>query len=148
MMDLVEFGEYLKSIRKKKELTLKDVSNEAEISHAYLSQIENGKKANYPSSEVLIKLSRVLGIYYAELLQAAGYIEGEEILGDDKYLEQLNDERYRRSVDVVGEDEPYWTDLNNLLTLEPEITFRNRLITNEERKIILAYIEGLFAQKQ
>ncbi len=119
------------------------------MSHSYLSQIENGKKKNFPSSEVLINLSGPLGVYYGELLREAGYLVNVDI---DDYNEELEEERYRReqSMDLeeFDDEEPYWTELNNLLTKEPHITYRDILITNEERKLIIAYLDGLFAKKK
>ncbi|WP_245742290.1 helix-turn-helix domain-containing protein [Fontibacillus panacisegetis] len=145
----MEFGQYLKKLRKNRGLTLSQLAMEAKTSHSYLSQIENGKKQNFPSSEMLINLSGPLGVYYAELLKHAGYLWDEDL---DGYNEQLDMERYDREknmdMDDFDDEEPYWTDLNNLLTKEPHITYRDFLITNEERKLILAYLDGLFAKRE
>lgn len=148
-MDLIEFGQFLKKLRKKKGITLAQLANEAKVSHSYLSQIENGKKANYPSSEVLINLSKPLGIFYGELLKEAGYLNNMNI---DDPNDELTEERYNRErymdYEEIDEDEPYWTELSNLLTQEPDITYRGYFITSEERKLIIAYLDGLFAKKE
>ncbi|WP_238652337.1 helix-turn-helix domain-containing protein [Paenibacillus piscarius] len=148
-MELLEFGKYLKKLRNERGLTLAQLAEASKVSHSYLSQIENGKKKNFPSSEVLINLSGPLGVYYGELLREAGYLVNVDI---DDYNEELEEERYRReqSMDLeeFDDEEPYWTELNNLLTKEPHITYRDILITNEERKLIIAYLDGLFAKKK
>lgn len=76
-MDLVQFGEYLRSLRQEKGLTLTKLAEESGVSHPYLSQIENGKKNNYPSSEVLIKLAGPLGVDYEELMEKAGHLPSD-----------------------------------------------------------------------
>lgn len=57
----------IKLIRLKKRMTLKDISMITGISDAYISQLENGKKAN-PTKEVLQKIADALGVPLSELL--------------------------------------------------------------------------------
>ncbi|MGG4344963.1 helix-turn-helix domain-containing protein [Paenibacillus lautus] len=77
-MDVNEFGRYIKSLRKEKKLTLIELSELSDVSHPYLSQIENGKRG-IPSPDILNKLADPLGVSYAELMIQAGYID--ELLG-------------------------------------------------------------------
>lgn len=74
-MDNIEFGHYLKDLRKQQKLTLKQVAKDASISDTYLSQIENAKKDNFPSSEILIRLAKPLGVHYSVILNHAGYVD-------------------------------------------------------------------------
>ena len=71
-MGAAELGRYLKSLRQQRELTLRAVEKETEVSNAYLSQLEGGKIRN-PSPTVLHKLSRFYGSSYATLMKSAGY---------------------------------------------------------------------------
>lgn len=150
-LELLEFGSYLKHLRKKRGLTLQQLAKEAKVSHSYLSQIENGKKDNFPSSEVLINLAKPLGVFYGNLLKEAGYLFDTNI---DDPNEQLIEERYFREMNYSAEeiaeyeDEPYWTELENLLTQEPELTYRGYFITNKERELIIAFLDGLYAKKK
>lgn len=150
-MDLIEFGRYLKHLRKKRRLTLQQLAEEAKVSHSYLSQIENGKKDNFPSSEVLINLAKPLGVFYGNLLKEAGYLIDTNI---DDPNEELIEERYVREMNLSTEeiaeygDEPYWTELENLLTQEPELTYRGYFMTSEERELIIAFLDGLYAKKK
>lgn len=57
----------IKLLRLKKRMTLKDISKITGISDAYISQLENGKKAN-PTKEVLQKIATALGVPLSELL--------------------------------------------------------------------------------
>ncbi|WP_107950296.1 helix-turn-helix domain-containing protein [Lysinibacillus parviboronicapiens] len=78
-MDLIQFGSYIKELRKKKGLTLASLSALSGVSHPYLSQIENGKLKNFPSPEILIKISEPLDVRYEKLLKAAGHLDNEAL---------------------------------------------------------------------
>ncbi|MTD31835.1 helix-turn-helix domain-containing protein [Planomicrobium sp. YIM 101495] len=80
-----EFGEYLRKLRGKK--SLRTVSDEAGISHTYLSTLEKGydprtQKGRKPNPDVLKKIAKALGTDYNDLMFAAGYIAG----GDEKKI--------------------------------------------------------------
>ena len=63
----------LRRIRKISGMSLREVENQADISNAYLSQLERGS-AKRPSAEKLARLAEVYGIDPKELLVIAGYI--------------------------------------------------------------------------
>ncbi len=65
-------GDYLKSAREARRLTLRAVGESAGISNAYLSQLESGK-IREPSPQILFKLSKVYGVSYTEAMRNAGY---------------------------------------------------------------------------
>jgi transcriptional regulator with XRE-family HTH domain len=71
-----EFGEYLNHLRRKKMLTLSMLSEQSDVSHSYLSQVENGKKPA-PSPEILAKLAGPLGVTQTELMLIAGYLKDD-----------------------------------------------------------------------
>ncbi|MNW41399.1 HTH-type transcriptional repressor RghR [compost metagenome] len=77
-MDAIEFGQFLKAIRKEKGITLNQLGHTTGLSQPYLSQIENGKKG-IPSPEVLKKLALNLDIDYDELSVHAGITDGKSI---------------------------------------------------------------------
>ena len=70
-----ELGNFLQSLRKGKQLSLRDVeeATDREVSNAYLSQLENGKITR-PSPNVLHSLAEVYGTSYPNLMERAGYI--------------------------------------------------------------------------
>jgi transcriptional regulator with XRE-family HTH domain len=70
----MEFKDYLKKLRKDNGLSIRQLALYSEVSHAYLSQIENGLRGN-PSPDVLKKLYKPLKVPYEELMRAAGHIE-------------------------------------------------------------------------
>jgi SOS regulatory protein LexA len=76
-VDLLEFGAYIKDLRKNKKLTIRQLEEKTGVSNAYLSQIENGKKKSLPSPEILMKIHEPLGVAYDELMEKAGYISSE-----------------------------------------------------------------------
>ena len=70
---MVKLGEYLKSLRTLKKYTLRQVERKAQISNAYLSQIETGK-IERPSIDKLFKLAELYGVPYEVLMEKAGWI--------------------------------------------------------------------------
>lgn len=71
-MNKQTLGQFLKTTRESKGLTLRAVETATGISNAYLSQLE-GDKIKQPSPVVLHKLSEVFKDSYAKLLSLAGY---------------------------------------------------------------------------
>ncbi|MBL0924262.1 MAG: helix-turn-helix transcriptional regulator [Sphingomonadaceae bacterium] len=69
-------GEYLNSVRRGLDLSLRDVEEitNKEVSNAYLSQLENGK-IEKPSPHILHSLSLALKVGYEDLMERAGYIK-------------------------------------------------------------------------
>lgn len=67
-----KFGSFLKSLREKKQFTLREVEKRTDISNAYLSQLESGK-IKQPSPVHLYKLSEVYNVTYESLMDLAGY---------------------------------------------------------------------------
>lgn len=73
-LDPKDFGQYLRSLRKAKRLTIDEVAAELGVSNAYISQIETGKRG-IPSPELLKQFHIVLDIAYEHLMEKAGYVE-------------------------------------------------------------------------
>lgn len=71
------FSEYLKSLREKQRLSLREVEQESKVSNAYIAQIERGDRPP-PSPDILRKLAPVYKITVKELLEAAGYLDEPE----------------------------------------------------------------------
>ena len=81
----MNFGDYLRKHRTAKGITLAELSRRAEISRAYLTQVEKGTK-DPPSEKILSKLANELDIPEKVLFRLAN---GE--LFDREYLEQSID---------------------------------------------------------
>lgn len=77
MKNSLVFGEYLKQLRLKRELTLKKLANLAGLSPSYLSRIERGKR-NIPNARFLNKLAPHLNLSPLEIMIAAGYLNKEQ----------------------------------------------------------------------
>ena len=101
------FGPYLRKLRKGKGLTLKQVEKAAQVSNAYISQVERGLR-NPPHPEILQRLANVYGIPQRDLLVAAGYLEEDS--NEKKERERLEsafefvirDPEYRQGTRLKG----------------------------------------------
>ena len=63
----IKVGEAIRAKREEKQISLVDFAGQIGISPGYLSQLENGRKAN-PNLEVMLKITRALGIEIDMLL--------------------------------------------------------------------------------
>ena len=68
----MDFGDYLRTKRKEKDLSLQEVSNDSGVSIAQISRIETGNRG-MPKPETIKKLAPALGVTYEELMARAGY---------------------------------------------------------------------------
>jgi len=68
------FGEYLKMLREKQRMSLRDVERRTGVSNAYLGQIEQDKRPP-PHPNILKKLASVYDVSVYELMTAAGYLD-------------------------------------------------------------------------
>lgn len=79
-MKLVELGEVIRKLRLQRNLTVRDLAEKTNLSYAYISQIENGKRT--PTIETLDKLAKALGVTIQYLIDApkTEEIEREDML--------------------------------------------------------------------
>lgn len=68
------FGQYLKELRKSKGYTVRQLSTYSNVSHAYISQLENDERG-IPSPKILKKLHGPLGVTFEELMIKAGHLK-------------------------------------------------------------------------
>lgn len=76
-MNTNEFGNYLRELRRKRGLTIRDLEAMSGVSNAHLSFLENGKRKP-PSPETLHRLAGPLGVSYEELMVKAGHLSINE----------------------------------------------------------------------
>ncbi len=72
------FGEYLKRLRERANVSQETLAEEAEISSAYISQIESGRR-NPPTPDVLRRMAPPLGVSYIVLMRQADHIRDEDL---------------------------------------------------------------------
>lgn len=145
-MNNVEFGLHLRELRRKKGLTLQELGALADLSQPYLSQIENGKRA-IPSPEILHKLAKHLDVSHVHLMIKAGHLPGKE----NEYLESPYESELRKKEDdeirkEFKEIEHKHNDLVNVI-YRPEIHFKGKPLTSEERKKLVDMIYILLGDK-
>ena len=101
-------GDYLRDLRSKRRLSLREVGEKVSVSGSYLSQIETGERR--PSAEILRKLAPAYGVPVRDLLEVAGFLdEPEAVMSDADHLEWafqcvLSDPEYRFGNRLRGEE--------------------------------------------
>ena len=82
-MEDSSFGQFLKSLRKRQHMSLRDVERESGVSNAYLSQLESGDRPP-PRPDMLKKLARAYNVTVRELLMRAGYLDEPEVTATEE----------------------------------------------------------------
>jgi transcriptional regulator with XRE-family HTH domain len=101
------FGEYLRSLRVEKRLSLREVEEKSGVSNSYLGLIERGQRP-VPGADILKKLAPVYDVPVRDLLKAAGYLKDEGIsLSEADEVEMafnyvMNDPRYKSGTRIKG----------------------------------------------
>jgi transcriptional regulator with XRE-family HTH domain len=140
-MDSKVIGNYIKLLRKAKEMTLIELSELSGVSNPYLSQIENGKFK--PSPGILKKISEPLGISYQELMVRAGHITYEDWSNnkpdtDNKELNELF------LPEMLGPHPS--NDLKISLKEDGFFFYNGHRLSGQDRQRILDMLKALFPQ--
>jgi len=81
-----KLGSYLRGLRRRKRLSLRQVQEETRASSSYLSQVEQGKR--HPSARLLRKIAPTYGTSVGDLLAMAGYLNEPEVnMSDQERIE-------------------------------------------------------------
>ena len=90
----MELGQKIRQLRAEKGLSLNGLAEEASISKAYLSQLENDV-SKQPSAEILLKIASALGVTIADLLDQPVRVYAEDFEDEDipYALREFIDER-------------------------------------------------------
>ena len=104
--DPVTLGEYMRSARLKRRLSLQQLANAAGVHKSYLGRLELGQ-LKQPSPEVLQKIARALDIEYENLFALTGYRLPDELPSLVPYLRS----RYHMSDDDIRKVNRFFQDL-------------------------------------
>lgn len=78
----MELGQKIRQLREENGLSLNGLAEEASISKAYLSQLENDV-SKQPSAEILLKIASALGVTIADLLDQPVRVYAEDFEDED-----------------------------------------------------------------
>jgi HTH-type transcriptional regulator, competence development regulator len=129
------FGPYVRTLRKQRGLTLKQVEKAAQISNAYISQFERGLR-NPPHPDILNRLAKVYDVPVRELLIEAGYLKEESPAQrlreqiETAYSHVINDPSYQHGTRLKASHVTY--DVKRFIVEMYEKTTGRKLI--EEAK--------------
>jgi transcriptional regulator with XRE-family HTH domain len=108
-MEESNFGQFLKSLRERQRMSLRDVEKESGVSNAYIAQLEKGDRPA-PSPDILKKLARAYNVTVRELLMRAGYLDEPEVTATEEerieaaFQYVLADPDYKLGTRLRGED--------------------------------------------
>ncbi|PEI37465.1 hypothetical protein CN641_27715 [Bacillus pseudomycoides] len=134
-MVIMNFGSYIKEKRIEKKLSLREAARLSEMSHPYLSQLENGKNSK-PSIEIIQKLSKGLGIPNGSLMMAAGYI-------NDPFEYSTNQKKVAEISSMVNASQEDTFNLFELLNMDVNLYYKDTLLTNDEKEKIKIMLHTL-----
>jgi len=108
-MEESNFGHFLKSLRDRQRMSLRDVEKESGVSNAYIAQLEKGDRPA-PSPDILKKLARAYNVTVRELLLRAGYLDEPEVTATEEerieaaFQYVLADPDYKLGTRLRGEE--------------------------------------------
>lgn len=73
------FGDFLRELRNRKGVTLKQVEEGTGLSNAYISQLETGARRRLPAADKLKSLAEYFNVTVAEFLEKAGYVDTDDV---------------------------------------------------------------------
>lgn len=132
----IKVGEIIKAKREEKDINLGDFAKIIGISPGYLSQLENGKKAN-PKLEIILKIIRELGIDLDMLLGIESSNENLNLKIPSLIKLILAKERNQK----VLEDKEFLKKMCNIIDRILESKY---LI--EEKKLFEMFLEDIYIQ--
>jgi len=107
-----EFGPFLKRLREKKGVSLKDAEIATGIPNAYLSQLETGSRKKLPQPDRLRLIADYYNVSVQELLTKAGYYESKEVKEtyeqkiEKAFLHAINDPRFSTGSRIKPDELP------------------------------------------
>ncbi len=107
-MEESNFGHFLRSLREKQRMSLRDAERESGVSNAYIAQIEKGDRPP-PKPEILKKLARAYNVTVRELFLRAGYLDEPEVTATEEerieaaFQYVLADPDYKLGTRIRGE---------------------------------------------
>ena len=107
-MEESNFGQFMRSLRERQRMSLRDAEKESGVSNAYISQIEKGDRPP-PRPDILKKLARAYKVTVRELLLRAGYFDDPEVTAtEEERIEAafqyiLSDPDYKLGTRIRGE---------------------------------------------
>ena len=90
-------GEFLRSLRKRKGVSLREVEKATGIPNAYLSQLETADRRRIPAPERLRKLADYYLVSVKQLLEKAGYF-------DDYEIEETYEQKIEKAFQYITND--------------------------------------------
>ncbi|MGF9714631.1 helix-turn-helix domain-containing protein [Paenibacillus naphthalenovorans] len=168
-MEAIEFGQYLKSLRKSAKLSMAKLAEASGVSQPYISQIERGERG-IPSHEILKKLSAALNTPYMELMAKAGILPADttanidrmnsiksfwseyqqakaQINQADKNIEAANKDLQLAEYELQFlEEMERVKDLSEFLK-KPGITYMGKTLSDHDRMRVTGVIKYLFAEE-
>jgi transcriptional regulator with XRE-family HTH domain len=108
-MEESNFGQFLRSLRERRHMSLRDVERESGVSNAYIAQLEKGDRPP-PRPDMLKKLAKAYNVTVRELLMRAGYLDEPEVTAtEEERIEAafeyvLADPDYKLGTRIRGED--------------------------------------------
>jgi transcriptional regulator with XRE-family HTH domain len=88
-------GQFLRDLREKKGVTLREVELATGVSNVYISQLETGSRNKIPGPENLKALAGYFNVMISEFLEKAGY---EETANSGETLEQRTNRAFQHVV--------------------------------------------------
>lgn len=168
-MEALEFGQYLKSLRKAAKLSMAVLAEQSGVSQPYISQIERGERG-IPSPDILKKLSTALNTPYTDLMAKAGFLPTDTTASMERLnsiksfwaeyqqaTAQINQadssiETANRELQISEFELRFLEEMERVAELseflkKPGITYMGKELSEHDRMRVAGLIKYLFAEE-
>lgn len=141
---MTEAGDFLKSLREEKKLSLREAAKKSGLSHSYINSLELGRHPKTkvpinPSPESLKRLSDAYNYPYPILMKVAGYIRDTEPLIEEE-MEKHELLELIKKYKII--------DLSDNKLLDISMFYGDMELTMEEKKEFMAIYRGIFSARR
>lgn len=139
-----KIGDFIKTKREEKGLNITALAELSGVSRPYLSQIESGKRK--PSSDILNKISKPLGVSPLTLMYKAEYADEDDLqtlFSSESLLKEVNaykdDDYYYDSTEKQNEKSKEFQAITTLLNINyrGSVKWSENVLLNEVEQVII-----------
>jgi transcriptional regulator with XRE-family HTH domain len=137
----MEFGEFVKDLRKAQRMSASELARKSGISQPYLSQLETGKNNN-PTSKMVESIAKGLGI--PDLYEM--YLRHKDMKEEHDQSIEIHKELVEKGFTTAKKPTLVYA-IEDIFTDEMLLDYKGQYLTIEEKKEILSFIDYLHQKK-
>src|SRR5699024_2572356 len=128
---MATFGEEIKKLRLERNLSVRETARRSDVSHAYLSQLENNRR-KIPTLEILLNISNGLRVCEKEIMDLGGYDKARQD-GLMKSADLYREYRQKKNTDLKDCYKANRFDIEELLSYDTTLLYRSTILSKNDK---------------